>query len=86
MVQLFALLCVSFMNQGLVTRAARMALQDRRGLCGAGRFLLESRWPPHPEHNGISCKLAKRSPLCSSPKIAWERESLVLEQYSGQSS
>lgn len=38
---------------GVVLGAARVALQDRRGLGGAGGLLLEPRRAPHPQHDGI---------------------------------
>lgn len=55
--------CISlFANQGLVSGAARVALQDRRGLCRAGGLMLEPRRAPHSEHNRIPCKC--QAPAC----------------------
>ncbi|XP_054577616.1 WD repeat-containing protein WRAP73 isoform X1 [Eptesicus fuscus] len=38
---------------GVVAGAARVALQDRRGLRGAGGLLLEPRRAPHPQHHRV---------------------------------
>ena len=50
----------------MVLGAARVALQDRRGLGGAGGLLLGPRRAPHPQHDGVPREWAPQIPASAT--------------------